>query len=127
MKKILLATLLLSSTTAFANPTGTWSITGTASGGSNCGKVDNFAHQWILTENEGKVEISVVGKTSWPELKGNLSGSKLKVSSVIKTDAFFKKGSFFDLDLNGNSLTGERAYIDSNLKHCTFKIKGNKL
>ena len=129
MKNIILALglFLLGESSAYAGITGTWSITGTHSGGVDCPYNDNLAYQWIVVSNNGKVKITVVGETKWPELTGKFDGSQLIVSATKAENSFSKKKTHFALKVDGNSLSGERTYLSTSLRMCTYDITGTKL
>jgi hypothetical protein len=94
---------------------GTWNVTSTPSGFSTCKDAAehkmNSVYQWLIAVNGSTVEVSVLGSTSFPKLKGNVTGTTLVVTGSVGASTSIFRLRIEDL---GKRITGYRYWVGPN-------------
>ena len=128
--------------TDLASLSGTWSFTGSHSGGTSPSCTGTVAFQWILAiQPDGSAMVTVQGETVYPKLQGMFTGNAAGFSGVL--DALHPDPGFpamsdrAHIELTGSgttfSATETASFFDKATDGsaysttCTYDIKGRRL
>jgi hypothetical protein len=109
----LLAVIALAPLAAIAQEDimGTWNVVSRPADLNTCGKpADPSAYQWLLTENAGKVTVTVQGETAFKKLSGTYLNGELVLDGPAKSGMFsdISANAVLVLQVRDGSFTGVR-------------------
>jgi len=115
---------------------GTWNVVSRPAELNTCGKpAEPSAYQWLLTENAGKVTVTVQGETAYKKLSGTYANGELVLDGPAKAGMFsdVSGNAVLVLQVRDGSFTGIRYALSVKsvpggqaLCMVTFNVTGKK-